>query len=81
MRKLSHSLSTRLLAATLTTAVVALAGVVGLVVVRANQNLREQAFEVARWSDTQQSDRLLSDAKLAAARIDLLFFYFDSRFS
>ncbi|WP_375460811.1 EAL domain-containing protein [uncultured Enterovirga sp.] len=70
--KLTRSLGTRLLSATLATAFVTLAGVVGLVVVRANQNLKEQAFEVSQWSEARLSERLHSDAMLAAARLDSL---------
>jgi PAS domain-containing protein len=70
--KTRRSLGTRLLTATLATASVTLAGVVGLVVVRANQNLKDQAHEVSRWSEAHLSERLHSDAMLAAARLGFL---------
>lgn len=65
----SRSLRARLVGATLSTAAIALAALVFLVVLRSEQTLREQAQEVTTWSETQLSDRLLSDAKLAAARL------------
>ena len=67
--RLRASLGARLLAATLTTAAFALATLVALVVLRADQNLKEQALEVSRWSEAELSERLLSDARLAAARV------------
>jgi diguanylate cyclase (GGDEF)-like protein len=70
--KLTRSLGTRLLSATLATAFVTLAGVVGLVVVQANRVSKEQAFEVSQWSEARLSERLHSDAMLAAARLDAL---------
>ncbi|MGT2487363.1 hypothetical protein ACU4GA_18320 [Methylobacterium oryzae CBMB20] len=67
----SRSLRARLVGATLSTAAIALAALVFLVVLRSGQTLREQAREVSTWSEAQLSDRLLSDAKLAAARLQM----------
>ncbi len=67
----SRSLRARLVGATLSTAAVALAALVFLVVLRSGQTLREQEREVSTWSEAQLSDRLFSDAKLAAARLQM----------
>jgi diguanylate cyclase (GGDEF)-like protein len=67
----SRSLRARLVGATLSTAAIALAALVVLVVLRSGQTLREQAQEVSNWSEAQLSGRLLSDAKLAAARLQM----------
>ena len=67
----SRSLRARLVGATLSTAAVALAALVFLVALRSGQTLREQAQEISRWSEAQLSGRLLSDAKLAAARLQM----------
>ena len=66
-----RSLRARLVGATLATVAVALAGLVGLVVLRSGQTLSEQAREVSRWSEAQLSGRLLSDARLAASRLQM----------
>lgn len=67
----SHSLRARLVGATLSTAAIALAALVFLVALRSGQTLSEQAQEISRWSEAQLSNRLLSDAKLAAARLQM----------
>jgi diguanylate cyclase (GGDEF)-like protein len=67
----SRSLRARLLGATLSTAAIALAALVCLVVLRSGQTLREQAREVSSWSEAQLAGRLLSDAKLASARLQM----------
>lgn len=67
----SRSLRARLVGATLSTAAIALAALVFLVVLRSGQTLRDQAQEVSTWSEAQLSDRLFSDAKLAAARLQM----------
>ncbi|MCF4128671.1 putative bifunctional diguanylate cyclase/phosphodiesterase [Methylobacterium sp. SyP6R] len=68
---LRRSLRARLVGATLSTVALALAGLVGLVVLRSGQTLSEQAQEVSRWSESQLSGRLRSDAKLAASRLQM----------
>jgi diguanylate cyclase (GGDEF)-like protein len=67
----SRSLRARLVGATLSTAAIALAALVFLVALRSGQTLSEQAQEISRWSEAQLSNRLLSDAKLAAARLQM----------
>lgn len=67
----SRSLRARLVGATLSTAAIALAALVFLVALRSEQTLNEQAHEISRWSEAQLSGRLLSDAKLAAARLQM----------
>ncbi len=67
----SRSLRARLVGATLSTTAIALAALVFLVALRSGQTLSEQAQEISRWSETQLSGRLLSDAKLAAARLQM----------
>jgi len=67
----SRSLRARLVGATLSTAAIALAALVFLVALRSGQTLSEQAHEISRWSEAQLSGRLLSDAKLAAARLQM----------
>ncbi len=66
-----RSLRARLVGATVSTVAVALMGLVGLVALRSGQTLSEQAQEVSRWSEAQLSGRLLSDAKLAASRLQI----------
>jgi diguanylate cyclase (GGDEF)-like protein len=68
----ASSLGTRLLAATVATAFVIMAALVGMVAFRANHDLAEQAVEVSRWSEEQLSRRLKNEAQLAAARLELL---------
>ncbi|MCJ2052417.1 EAL domain-containing protein [Methylobacterium sp. J-070] len=67
----ARSLRARLVGATLSTAAIALAALVFLVALRSGQTLSEQAHEISRWSEAQLSGRLLSDAKLAAARLQM----------
>ncbi|WP_449411673.1 putative bifunctional diguanylate cyclase/phosphodiesterase [Methylobacterium komagatae] len=67
----SRSLRARLVGATLSTTAIALAALVFLVALRSGQTLSEQAQEISHWSETQLSGRLLSDAKLAAARLQM----------
>ena len=67
----SRSLRARLVGATLSTAAIAHTALVSLVALRSGQTLSEQGQEISRWSEAQLSGRLLSDAKLAAARLQM----------
>ncbi|TGE01293.1 putative bifunctional diguanylate cyclase/phosphodiesterase [Methylobacterium nonmethylotrophicum] len=66
-----RTLRARLVGATVSTAAIALAVLVSLVALRSGQTLSEQAREVSSWSESQLSGRLLSDAKLAASRLQI----------
>jgi hypothetical protein len=70
--KFYSSLSTRLVVATLTTAAVTIATLVGLVVLRADKSLREQTAQVMQWSEERLAQRLVGDARLAASRLNSL---------
>ena len=72
MRRFS-SLSTRLVVAVLATASVAFTVSVGLTIWRLNLGLERQAAQLARLSEEKLGERLDGDARLAGARVQMLF--------
>lgn len=72
MRLLS-SLSTRLVLVVLATAIIAFSALVGLTVLRLNQSLERQAEQLGMLSAEKLGQRLQSEARLAGARVEMLF--------
>jgi methyl-accepting chemotaxis protein len=67
------SLSTRLIVAVLATASVAFTLSVGLTIWRLNLGLERQAAQLAHLSEEKLGERLDGDARLAGARVQMLF--------
>jgi methyl-accepting chemotaxis protein len=67
------SLSTRLIIAVVATAAVAFAVSFGLTIVRLDQGLERQAEQLSRLSEEKLAQRLSGEARLAGARVGMLF--------
>jgi methyl-accepting chemotaxis protein len=67
------SLSARLIVAVLATATVAFAASVALTYMRLNKGLEHQAIELGRLSEEKLGQKLDGEARLAGARIEILF--------
>ncbi len=67
------SLSTRLIIAIVATATAAFAASFGLTIVRLDQGLERQAAQLSRLSEEKLAQRLSGEARLAGARVGMLF--------